>query len=93
MCLGLFGFGFVIDILLCLQIQATNAFKNVQATVYTILLTTVSMASTWLIIKNEDYIGFACYVVGCGVGTYLTTTKSIRKMFKRRLNKMFFIKK
>jgi len=83
MLLGLFCFGLLTDVFFCLQVQATTALKNIQATFYTILLTSVGMAANWIVIKNDDAVGFVVYVVGCGAGTFLTTTPAIRKPIHR----------
>lgn len=83
MILGLFCFGLLTDVFFCLQVQATTALKNIQAALFTILLTSVTLSANWIVIKNDDAYGFIAYVLGCGFGTYLATTPEIRKPVRR----------
>ena len=89
MILGLFVFGLITDVVFCLQVQATTALKNVQAALFTILLTSVGLTANWIIIKTDSAEGFIAYVIGCGVGTYVATTPAIRTPVKKVIRRIF----
>jgi len=79
----LFLFGCAIDILWCLSIQASSSFKSFQATLYTVLLTSIQMWANWQVIKNDSLGGFLFFVAGCALGTFLATNKSVRRIWKK----------
>lgn len=79
----LFLFGCVIDVLWCLSVQASSSYKTAPAVIYTVLLTSIQMWANWIIIKEDNTLGFAFYVVGCAVGTGAATSKSFRRLWKK----------
>jgi hypothetical protein len=79
----LFLFGAVVDVLWCLSVQTSASYKTIQATMYTVLLTSIQLWANWQIIKTDNLPAFICYVVGCAVGTALATNRSVRRLWKK----------
>jgi hypothetical protein len=81
--LWLFLFGCAVDILWCLSVQCSATFKNYQATLYTVLLTSVQLWANWEIIKSDSVPGFIAFVGGCALGTWFATTPAVRRIWKK----------
>lgn len=71
----LFLLGVATDILWVRAVQTSVARRPLHASTYNMLLAVIGLSSTWTVIANDSLPGLTAYVLGCGLGTYLTSLK------------------
>jgi hypothetical protein len=71
----LFFFGLLTDLVWCPLVQSTVKRQPLRAAALSMVLAILVVGTPWIIITTNNLPGFAAYVLGCGVGTYLTTRR------------------
>ena len=71
-CLLVFFLALIMDILSTCTIKWVATGKKAPAVIGSMLLSIAGLASVYIIVNDKSFYEILCYIIGVGIGTYLS---------------------